>query len=301
MTDEPADPAEELSLAVRRATMVLADAGIPSAPVDALVLAGHLLGVDTGEARRLMILRATPAPAGYAELVATRATRVPLQHLTGVAHFRSITLAVGPGVFVPRPETERLVDHALQALDVYGVMSATVVDLCAGSGAVALAIAAERPGTRVLAVEISPEAHAWAQHNIDLLGLAVELHLGDATQPMPDLEPLLGLVDVVTANPPYIPMDAVPVDPEVRDHDPETALYGGPGDGLGIPLAVAEAAARLLRPGGRLVMEHADTQGQSLVRRLAGLGPWSTVSDHADLAGKPRHVVAIRGPRPSSG
>jgi release factor glutamine methyltransferase len=166
-----------------------------------------------------------------------------------------------------------------------------VVDLCTGSGAIALAVKDEVPAAQVYAVELSELAHAWAQRNRDRTGLAVEVRLGDATTAFPELE---GGVDVVVSNPPYIPVGAVPVDPEVREHDPEVALYGGSQDGLAIPLAVAARAAALLRPGGVLVMEHADTQGESLPAALRAAGPWRDVRDERDLTGRPRATVATR-------
>ena len=189
---------------------------------------------------------------------------MPLQHLTGQAHFRRLTLAVGPGVFVPRPETEVTAGHAIDAASAVGP-DAVVVDLCTGSGAIALAVKDELPAARVLAVELSDLAHGWAVANRDRLGLDVEVRLGDATTAFDDLE---GAVDVVVSNPPYIPVGAVPVDPEVRDHDPAVALYGGSADGLAVPLAVAARAAVLLRAGGVLVMEHADSQGATLPQAL---------------------------------
>jgi len=291
----------DLRAAVRAATLTLAEAGVASAPVDALVLAAHALGVEVAEARRLLVIGGPGIPDGYAALVAERARRVPLQHLTGEAHFRSLTLKVGPGVFVPRPETETLVSLALEALDTLNApegpagraRSATplVVDLCTGSGAIALSLKAERPALQVRAVELDPLAHAWAVANRDRLALDVELRLGDARTAYPELA---GQVDLVTCNPPYIPTDQVPVDPEVRDHDPELALYGGSADGLAIPLAMADRAADLLRPGGRLFMEHADVQGPALLRALAATGEWACATDHADLTGRPRVVSAIR-------
>lgn len=282
----------DLRSAVREATARLAAAGIPSPESDAVVLAAHVLGVEPSDVRRTMLLGA-PEPQGYAVLVAERAARVPLQHLTGVAHFRRITLAVGPGVFVPRPETEVTAGLAIEAALRAGARP-VVVDLCAGSGAIALAVKDEVSQARVLAVEVSDLAHVWAVANRDRLGLDVEVRLGDATVALDDLE---GAVDVVVSNPPYIPDGAVPVDPEVRDHDPEVALYGGSADGLAIPLAVAARAERLLRPGGVLVMEHADSQGVSLPARLRATGAWSDVSDHVDLTGRPRSTVAVRSVR----
>ncbi len=283
-----------LAIAVRRATMTLAEAGIASAPVDALHLAAHLMGQDVSEVRRLMILGGTEAPGGYDDLVAERATRIPLQHLTGRAGFRYLELFVGPGVFVPRPETELVVElavGALDALDNDARDAPVLVDLATGSGAIALAVRQERPTTRVYAVELSELAHGWAVANRDRLDLAVSLEQGDALTAYGEL---LGQVDVVTCNPPYIPLGQVPIDPEVRDHDPDLALYGGSEDGLAIPRAMAARAAELLRPGGVLVMEHADTQGSSLPRALSATGSWLTVVDHLDLVGRPRCVVATR-------
>ncbi len=282
-----------LQVAVRRATMTLAGAGIETAPVDAVVLVAHLLHKEVGEVRRLMVLGDTDAPQGYDDLVAERATRVPLQHLTGRAGFRRLWLAVGPGVFVPRPETELLVELALRALAALPRTPAPlVVDLATGSGAIALAIKDEAPHVQVYAVELSELAHGWAVANRDRLGLDVTIGCGDA---LTAYDELLGQVDVVTCNPPYIPVGQVPVDPEVRDHDPGLALYGGSADGLAVPRRMAARAARLLRPGGVLVMEHAESQGSTLPRALSGTGEWGTVLDHTDLVGRPRCTVATRG------
>jgi release factor glutamine methyltransferase len=276
------------------ATRTLTEAGVPNARADALLLAAHVLGVDRSEAERRALLGSAIEPAEQDRLealVAERARRVPLQHLTGRAPFRHLELAVGPGVFVPRPETEMLVDLVLAE------SPSTVVDLCTGSGAIPLAVAQESPGAQVLAVELSPEALAWARHNIDATGLPVELVAADATADpgtVPELADLVGLIDVVVSNPPYIPTDMVPVDPEVAEHDPQIALYGGSSDGLAIPLAVARVAARLLRPGGLLVMEHAETQGESLPASLRRTGEWTDVRDADDLTGRPRAVLARR-------
>ncbi|GGL41979.1 peptide chain release factor N(5)-glutamine methyltransferase [Phycicoccus endophyticus] len=282
-----------LDVVLARARRELAAAGVPSPEVDALELAGVVLGTDTGEVRRRQVLCAPLADADVArleELLAQRARRVPLQHLTGRAHFRGLVLYVGPGVFVPRPETEVTAGLAIEAARAHRG-SAVVVDLGTGSGAIALAVAEEVPGARVHAVELSPQAHAWAERNVAEHGGGVELRLGDATTAFEDLE---GVADVVVSNPPYIPDGAVPVDPEVREHDPELALYGRSADGLAVPLAVAARAAVLLAPGGTLVMEHADEQGASLPAALRRTGAWEDVADHADLAGRPRVTVATR-------
>jgi release factor glutamine methyltransferase len=282
--------------AVRAASRQLAAAGVEQADVDAVALAAHALRTSTGDVRRLMVLGAD-APPGLDALVAERARRVPLQHLTGRAPFRHLELSVGPGVFVPRPETEMVAGLAVPLLGDLadaGRRAPVVVDLCTGSGAIALSLKQEVPAASVHAVELSDLAHAWAVRNRDDLGLDVEMLLGDATTAFAELE---GEVDVVVSNPPYIPVGAVPNDPEVRDHDPHVALYGGSADGLRIPLEVAARAGALLRDGGVLLMEHADVQGRSLPAALRAAGVWADVDDHDDLAGRPRVTRAVRAPR----
>lgn len=282
----------ELRDAVRDATRVLTEAGVGSPEHDAVVLAAHALGVEPAEVRRLMVLGGR-VPEAYAGLVAERASRVPLQHLTGRAWFRGLELEVGPGVFVPRPETEVVAGWAIEAATRCvedGSEAPVVVDLCTGSGAIALSLKAEVPQARVHAVEVSDLAVAWAQRNRVRLGLDVEIVQGDAMTALEHLDE----VDVVVSNPPYIPTTAEPVDPEVRDHDPRVALYGGSEDGLAIPRLVAARAAGLLRSGGVLVMEHADTQGESLPAALRATGSWSQVEDRLDLTGRPRATVAVR-------
>lgn len=283
---------------VDAATATLDEGGIPTPRIDALLLAAHALRCDRGEVERRMILGGE-LDAGFAErytaLVQERATRVPLQHLTGTAPFRRLELHVGPGVFVPRPETEGVIDLVLAELT--GQERPVVVDLCTGSGALALAIADEAPDAEVIAVEVSDFAVAWAARNIETTSLPVRLVAADATADpatVADLADLVGLVDVVVSNPPYIPVGMVPLEPEVAEHDPDIALYGGSEDGLAIPLAVAATAARLLRPGGLLAMEHADSQGESLPRALTAAGSWLEVADHADLTGRARTTTARR-------
>ncbi len=296
MTTRP--PAgESLDAVVRRARAALAAAGVGSPEQDAAELAAFVLGVEVSEVHRRMILREVPE-TGFVErfedLVGDRARRIPLQHLTGRAHFRGLTLAVGPGVFVPRPETECVAGWAIEAVRAViagGRLEPLVLDLCSGSGALALAVKAELPQARVHGIEKSEAAHAWAVANRDRLGLDVELHCGDATTSFGEF---VGVVDVVVSNPPYIPTGAVPVDPEVRDHDPELALYGGSEDGLAIPRAVAERAASLLAPGGVLVMEHADSQGETLPATLARTGAWAHIEDRPDLTGRARATLAVR-------
>jgi release factor glutamine methyltransferase len=282
---------------VRAASRRLAEAGIATPDVDAVALAAHALRTSPGEVRRLMVVGAE-APSSLDDLVSERVRRVPLQHLTGTTGFRRLELEVGPGVFVPRPETELVAGLAIAAAQACPVQGRgdqpVVVDLCTGSGAIALSIKDEVPGAEVHAVELSDLALAWATRNRDRLGLDVDLRRGDAAAAFPDLA---RAVDVVVSNPPYIPVGAVPQDPEVRDHDPAIALYGGSADGLAIPLRVAARAADLLRDGGTLVMEHADVQGRTLPAALAATGAWLGIEDHEDLTGRPRAVTARRAPR----
>jgi release factor glutamine methyltransferase len=274
-----------LADAVREATAVLAEAGVPSPRADAELLAEHLLGVGLGRLRALM-LGDTPAPDGYRELIAERARRIPLQHITGVAHFRYLELAVGPGVFIPRPETESVVQLVIDRLQ--GQARPKVVDLGTGSGAIAGSIAHEVPGAEVHAVEFSEFAYAWAARN--LLPLGVHLIRGDLRDALPEHN---GTFDVVVSNPPYIPAEAVPNEPEVALHDPPEALYGGGADGMELPTAAAASAARLLVPGGYFVMEHAEVQAGWIAAMLERSGLWTAVATHRDLNGRDRATSAV--------
>ncbi len=280
-----------LADAVREATAVLAAAGVPSPRVDAELLAEHLLGVGLGRLRALM-LGDSPAPDGYADLVAERAQRTPLQHITGVAHFRYLQLAVGPGVFIPRPETESVVQLVIDWLGdrqrQHGLAHPKVVDLGTGSGAIAGSIAHEVPGAEVHAVEYSEFAHAWAAKNLAPLG--VHLIRGDLRDALPEHN---GTFDVVVSNPPYIPAEAIPNEPEVALHDPPEALYGGGADGMELPTAAAASAARLLVPGGYFVMEHAEVQSGWIAAMLNRSGSFSEVTTHQDLNGKDRATSAV--------
>lgn len=279
---------------VREATAALGQAGVPSARHDAEALAAHVLGLSRSQVV-LAVLRGDDVelPEAFDDLVAERARRVPLQHLTGIAPFRDLELAVGPGVFVPRPETEVVAQAAVdEATRLVGAgRRPVVVDLCTGSGAIAVAVAVEVPGATVHAVELCEQALAWAARNVAALAPGVDLRIGDAADAFGDLD---GDVDVVVSNPPYVPPGAVPVDPEVRDHDPEIALYGLGADGLQVPRAVVATAARLLRPGGLLVVEHADVQQPSLLAALTSAGAWYGAAGHRDLTGRPRYVTARR-------
>lgn len=286
----PIGPDMSLAEAVREATAILAAAGVPSPRVDAELLAEHLLDVGLGRLR-VMLLGDSRVPEGYAELVAERAQRVPLQHITGVAHFRYLQLAVGPGVFVPRPETESVVQLVIDRLQ--GMTRPKVVDLGTGSGAIAGSIAHEVPGAEVVAVEFSEFAHAWAQKNLAPLG--VELVRGDLRDALPDRS---GTFDVVVSNPPYIPSEAVPNEPEVALHDPPEALYGGGTDGMELPTAAAASAARLLVPGGYFVMEHAEVQSGGIAAMLKTTGQWTDITSHRDLNGKERATSAVLAESP---
>jgi release factor glutamine methyltransferase len=278
-------PGQSLADAVTAATAILRDAGVPSPRVDAELLADHLLNVGLGRLRAMM-LGDTPAPEGYEALVAERASRIPLQHITGVAHFRYLELAVGPGVFIPRPETESVVQLVIDHVKDIG--EPRIVDLGTGSGAIAGSIAHEVPGAEVHAVEFSPFAHAWAAKNLAPLG--VHLVLGDLRNALQELN---GTVDVVVSNPPYIPSEAIPNEPEVALHDPPEALYGGGVDGMELPTAAAASAARLLVPGGYFVMEHAEVQAEWIAAMLGRSGSWTRISTHRDLNGKERATSAV--------
>lgn len=293
---------EELAQVLTRATAALAQ--VPSPRVDAELLAAHLL-YDGSRSRlqhaALMGERLTPDQvAEYEALVARRARREPLQHITGSAPFYRLELAVGPGVFVPRPETELLVEEALKVLNARaksasGTDSATgalrIVDLCSGSGAIAAAIKSELPNAQVFAVELSEEAIPYTRKNLEPLG--VHLVQGDALTALPELA---GTFDAVLSNPPYIPSANVPADPEAALHDPDMALYGGGEDGMQMPSAIAARAFELLSPGGLFIMEHDDTQEEAVAELLARIG-FESCYPVRDLNNRPRHSVGYK-PRP---
>lgn len=271
------------------ATTLLAQAGVPSARADALALAEHVLGV------RSLVLAMAPAidsdfTARYAQLVQQRCQRIPLQHLTSRAYFRHLELSVERGVFVPRPETEMVAEHAIAAARAAGGRP-LVVDLCTGAGPIACAIAHEVPRAEVIAVDAEPAAVALTARNAERNGVRLTARAGDVCDPqlLPDLD---GSVDVVVANPPYIPPDAEPTEPEVRDHDPDLALYGGGGDGLRLPGAVVHCARRLLRSGGVLVMEHAEVQDRAVRELVEATGAFAETRTEPDLTGRPRMVIA---------
>lgn len=274
-----------LRTAIDDATGQLASAGVDSARVDAELLAAHALGVPRS---KLIVLAdiGDEALADFRDLVDKRAKRIPLQHLTETAAFGPLLLHVGPGVFIPRPETESLLEWAM-AQPLSG--DAVIVDLCTGSGALALALAAHRPSARVIGVDDSAQALRYAARNAQ--GTHVELVEADVTA-TDLLAELAGTVDLVVANPPYIPDGAV-LEPEVAEHDPHHALFGGP-DGMDVVASVVRHASRLLRPGGLFAVEHDDTTSELTVALVEGDELFVDVTARRDLAGRPRYVTARR-------
>ncbi|MCV7151766.1 peptide chain release factor N(5)-glutamine methyltransferase [Mycolicibacterium pyrenivorans] len=271
--------------AIDAATKTLARAGVGSPRADAELLAAHAAGTDRG---RLALLEPdADFVERFEQLVAKRAERVPLQHLTGTAAFGSVTVQVGPGVFIPRPETESLLEWALaQPLS----RQPLVVDLCTGSAALALALWRHRPGARVIAVDDSDEALAYARRNVR--DTSVELLRADVTT-AGLLSELDGTVDLLVANPPYIP-DGAQLEPEVAQYDPPHALFGGE-DGMAVVDHIAVLAARLLRPGGSCAVEHDDSTSQRTVEAFTRTGRFVEVTARHDLTGRPRFVTAVRG------
>lgn len=283
---------QPLRLAILEAQRTLAAAGVPSPRADAEWLAANLLGVE--RTKLMMVPLVDPEVVeALRELVRRRAARVPLQHLTGTATLGNVTLSVGPGVFIPRPETELLLAWGLAGLE--GVDAPVVVDLCTGSGALGLAVANARPDATVHAVECDPVALSWARRNADeqacIGDTPIHLHAGDVADPLL-LTALDGLVDLVLCNPPYVP-DSTPVPPEVREHDPPHAVFGGR-DGLDVVRHAITCATRLLRPGGGMVIEHDDTHGGSVPALMSARRVLTSVEDHTDLAGRARFATARR-------
>lgn len=271
----------------------LSAAGIDDSTVDAELLLAHVLGVSRGRVQALHVLDA-PIEAAHADrflaFIQRRTEREPLQHLTGVAFFRALALEVGPGVFIPRPETEQVVQYAIDALRACAQPIPVGVDLGTGSGAIALAMATEVPHAQIYAIENSPQAFVWAQRNIQRLSLGnVRALFSDISTALPEVT---HGVDVVISNPPYIPDRAVPRDPEVRLFDPAAALYGG-ADGLDTVRVVSRVAWRLLKPGGTLVIEHGELQGEA-IRLILADGGWRSVRTHPDLTMRDRATTALR-------
>ncbi len=273
-----------LRRAVDAATAVLGEAGIDSARTDAELLAAHLLGVERGR------LSFADVPADfadrYSELINARANRVPLQHITGVAAFGPVLLEVGPGVFVPRPETEALLEWALsQDLP----PSPVIVDVCTGSGALAIALATVLPGATVTGIDADPTALGYARRNAARTNAAMVQ--GDVTDEGL-LAGLAGTVDLVVSNPPYVPAGA-DLQPEVAVHDPAHAVFAGE-DGMAVIIPLVARAANWLKSGGLLAVEHDDTTSAHTVETIIGTGLFAEVTPHRDLTGRPRFVTARR-------
>jgi release factor glutamine methyltransferase len=284
---------QPLRLAILEAIRILDAAGVASPRTDAELIAAHVLGVERGRLPLVPLVDAAVVDA-IGQMVVQRAKRVPLQHLVGWAALGDITVDVGPGVFVPRPETELLLEWGLKLLK--GREYPVVVDLCTGSGALALAVARARPDAVVYAVDIDPTALAWARHNAELRASAgdnrIRLYSGDISDSAMFAE-LDGLVDLVLCNPPYVP-EGTWVPPEVAEHDPAHAVFAEE-SGLAIIRHAVTVAARLLRPGGGLAIEHDDTHAAAVPSLVRARRVLSGVEDHPDLTGRPRFVTALRG------
>jgi release factor glutamine methyltransferase len=278
----------EIAVAAAR----LAEAGVESPRTDAELMAAHRHGVARSE---LNLVADADFDPRFWDDVARREAREPLQHITGTAFFRYLELEVGPGVFVPRPETEVMTGWAIDRLTEMDVAEPIVADLGTGAGAIALAIAQEVPRAQVYAVEGDPLARPWTERNIARCAASaphtrgrVTLHAGDFAAALHELD---GSVDLVVSNPPYIPVDAS-VPPEVGEFEPTAALYAG-ADGLDAIRVVERAARRLLRPGGRVAVEHGAPQGTAVYWVFAEESGWKETRNHTDLAGLDRFVTAI--------
>lgn len=278
---------------LRKAADRLHNVGIMDPMVDAELIVGHVLGVSRGRVQALVVTDAAMTAENATEvesLVVRRSQREPLQHITGRAPFRSLDLRVGPGVFVPRPETEVVAQFAIDALRVVASAEPIAVDLGTGSGAIALSMATEVPHSKVFAVELSTEASEWTKQNFaEVAAPNATLVFGDLENELHDLD---GTVAVVVSNPPYVPSEAIPRDPEVRLFDPPQALYGGI-DGLDVVRAVSKTGQRLLYPGGTLIIEHGELQGEA-IRSLLRADGWHACSTHRDLTTRDRATTAVR-------
>lgn len=289
----PAPAPSSVADVVRDTARRFGAAGVPDPQVDAELLVAHVLDSSRGGVQAAAIRgdrMPPPAVAALAPLVDRRCAREPLQHLTGLAPFRSLELAVGPGVFVPRPETEMVAQLAIDALRSVASENPIAVDLGTGSGAIALAMATEVSHARVFAAENSVDAYIWTKRNAARIGARnVTLAFIDLADAFPELD---GTVSVVASNPPYVPDDAIPRDPEVRLYDPPAALYGGP-DGLDAVRQLSRVGLRLAHPGGSIVIEHGEWQGAA-IRDILTADGWRAAATHPDLTARDRATTAVR-------
>ena len=299
---------------IRQAAAQLREAGIETPEHDAKLLLAEAVDAELRDIDKAMLMGEgldSLAPAGgggqadpvtnilaaFHAMLSRRAKREPLQYITGHTPFRYLDLQVGPGVFIPRPETETVVQAGLDWLTRHSMIHPRMVDLCAGSGAIGLSIVSEVPGSQVWAVELSPRTAEWTRRNLAVtakrypsIASNYQLEVADATS-LATLAQLDGTIDIVITNPPYVPQTDIPEQPEVRDWDPELALYGGSADGTLIPERIIERAWRLLKPGGVLVMEHDLTQGERLVAYAKATG-FATASTGKDWTGRDRYLFA---------
>lgn len=297
---------------VRSASAMLRASGVDTPEHDAKLLAAEVFGVDLQTVDKAMLMGSETSELAkqgakqsgedaalkrFHTMVDRRSKREPLQHITGHAPFRYLDLKVGPGVFIPRQETELVVQEGVDWITKHDMYSAKVVDLCAGSGAIGLSFVTEVPGSEVWAVEKSEQTAQWTRVNLNetakkypSIASNYHLEIADATQ-TPTLNQLDGTIDIVLTNPPYVPLADIPQQPEVRDYDPDLALYGGSADGTLIPERIIARAAKLLKNGGLLVMEHDITQGERLSAFALSYG-FSNVMVHNDYTGRPRYMTA---------
>jgi len=268
----------------------LAAAGFPE--VEAEILLAHTLGISrmdlhnplTVENALTAIGDMTVVEETFWKLLDRRCAHEPLQYLTGVAYFRHLEIKVGPGVLVPRPESELLVESVLTHIEkLSGAVS--VIDLGSGSGALALAIATEAPQTHVIAVEKSPDAIYWLKENVSFIDEKVRIVESDVSTALEGVK-----CDVVIANPPYVP-DSQELPKDVAEHEPAIALFGG-ADGMKTPRLFISAAGRLLKPGGFLAIEHHEDQGPEIAGVL--ISDFTDILLHQDLTGRPRFTTAVR-------
>lgn len=294
MSSAPASrPSTRLDHLLRAASDELAAAHVPTPQVDAELLAAHVLGIGRGELSAA-VFRGGEMDAEstnrFADLIGRRAAREPLQHLTGLAPFRHLELRVGPGVFVPRPETEIVAQIAIDLLRAVATPAPVAVDLGTGSGAIALALATEVPHASVHAAENSVDAFVWTKENFARVGASnARLAFIDLEHAFPELD---GTVSVLVSNPPYVPDDAIPRDPEVRLWDPPAALYGG-ADGLDVVRTLSRVGRRLVHPGGAIVLEHGELQGAA-IREILTADGWAAAATHPDLTMRDRATTALR-------